>query len=142
MTAKPKRQNKQSDGCLFFIPRGSSFFSQEHGTLLCKVCCNIRSFTPVFLENISYLLSLIHYLLLKPPVVQTVFVFCSAGLLFQAESVGASLEAPGVLCPMQPRKNPTKSRRFALIFRSAQREKTGASSDAPTDFTFMLFIYG
>ena len=45
-------------------------------------------------------------------------------------------------CQKQPRKNPTKSRCFALIFRSAQRETTGASSDSPTNFAFMLLPCG
>ena len=93
-------------------------------------------------EKIYYLLSIIYYLT-SPPVEQTVFVRpLRLGLLFWAESVGASLEAPEKPYQMQSCKNPTKSRYFALIFRSAQRKTTGASSDAPTNFAFMLFIYG
>ena len=87
--------------------------------------------TPLSAKNIYYLLS-------KNPH-STV---CPQSNNINPKTVGASLEAPEKPCPMQSCKSPTKSRRFALIFRSAQREKTGASSDAPTDFTFMLFIYG
>ena len=70
-----------------------------------STCISIS--TPLAREKISiiyYLLSIIYYL--KSPVVQVVFVRpLRLGLLFQAESVGASLEAPDTPCPLQPRKS-------------------------------------
>ena len=63
------------------------------------------------------------------------------GLLFQAESVGASLEAPDTPCPLQPRKSQIVGGSF-MGKQSNGQGSWAATSAARTDFAFTLFLCG
>ena len=81
-------------------------------------------------KNIYYLLSLIHYLLSKVPGCENGFVRpLRFGLLFQAELVGASLEAPVVsLCA--DRKINAKHRDFVGFLRGCIGQGSRAATSA------------
>ena len=98
----------------------------------------IKKYTFAARKNIYYLLSLIHYLLSKVPRLCKRFLSVrSAGVLFRAESVRAALAAAQTPLPMQPRKNPMKSQRFALIFRPVQKKgDNGRLKRRPYGFCF------
>ena len=100
------------------------------------------NFTWVHFQVGGALLPFFFLLVLKPHVLPF-FLRPTAplGVLFRAESVGASLEAP--VAPPAPTENQRETVGFRLVFtRLLWIGFTGASSDAPTNFAFMLFFCG